>query len=41
MVSYIKMSVCQGLLDVPSDALQKIVFSLTEKYFNNGTFSAH
>ena len=31
------MLVCQGMLDMPSDALQNIVFSLTEKYFNNGT----
>jgi hypothetical protein len=31
------MPVLQGMLDVPSDALQKIVFSMTEKYFNNGT----
>lgn len=37
MVSYIKMPVYQGMLDMPSDALQKIVFSLTEKWFNNGT----
>jgi hypothetical protein len=37
MASYIKMPVCQGMLDMPTDALQKILFSLTEKWFNNGT----
>jgi hypothetical protein len=31
----ITMSLCQGMLDMPSDVLQKIVFSLTEKYFSN------
>jgi len=41
MVSHIKMPVWQGMEDVPSDALQKIVFSLTEKCFNNGTCGAH
>jgi hypothetical protein len=41
MASYIKMPLCQGMYDVPSDGLQKIVFSLTEKYFNNGTCRAN
>jgi hypothetical protein len=26
------------MLDMPTDALQKILFSLTEKWFNNGTW---